>query len=204
MWVYGLTDRALLEIEDMVINQFKINKHIIGQCFKKMRDFPSSPVVKTLPFQFRRWVWVWSLVGKLRFPFQCGQKKKLRCPVFQITSVYQLPVSFIFKTSLPRLSREVLWGREQELDLRHHGRPRGRPARGAGSHHCSAAPGENALFILRVAKGTSQSLHAPPRASSAFESFTLNLLESFWITNSDKCLISLRDISYMTLMVSGP
>lgn len=53
MWVYSLTDRALLEIEDMVINQFKINKHTIGQCFKKMRDFPGSPVVSTLPFQFR-------------------------------------------------------------------------------------------------------------------------------------------------------
>ena len=37
MWFYGLTDRALLEIEDMVINQFKINKHTIGQCFKKLR-----------------------------------------------------------------------------------------------------------------------------------------------------------------------
>ena len=26
MWLYGLTDRVLLEIEDMVTNQFKINK----------------------------------------------------------------------------------------------------------------------------------------------------------------------------------
>ena len=96
MWFYGLTDRALLEIEDMVINQFKINKHTIGQCFKKLRDFPSSPVVKTPSFQFRGWAWVRSLVGKLRCPVQCGQKKSSGVLIFQITPVFQLPVSFFF------------------------------------------------------------------------------------------------------------
>ena len=82
----------------MVINQFKINKHTVGQCFRKMRDFPGSPVVKMPPFQFRGWgAWIQSLVGKPRSLVQCGQKKKSSdVLIFQITPVFQLPVSFFF------------------------------------------------------------------------------------------------------------
>ena len=114
----------------MVINQFKINKHTIGQCFKKLRDFPSSPVVKTPSFQFRGWAWVQSLVGKHRSPVQCDQKKKKSSGVliFQITPVFQLPVSFFFLN----LSSQIIQG----STLRRRARARPRASRETSGTTC--------------------------------------------------------------------
>ena len=43
--------------------------------FKRMRNFPGGPVVRTPCFQLQG-VWVWSLVGELRSHILCGKKKK--------------------------------------------------------------------------------------------------------------------------------
>ena len=114
----------------MVINQFKINKHTIGQCFKKLRDFPSSPVVKTPSFQFRGWAWVQPLVGKHRSPVQCGQKKKKA----QVSSSFRSLQSSNFRSHFffLNLSSQIIQG----STLRRRARARPRASRETSGTTC--------------------------------------------------------------------
>ena len=138
----------------MVINQFKINKHTVGQCFRKMRDFPGSPVVKMPPFQFRGWgAWIQSLVGKPRSLVQCGQKKKLRCPDLSDHSSLPTTCLIFFLKKKKQLSSQIIQG----STLRRRARARPRASRETSGMTCK----RHGLPPLLSCSRRKRSIHSP-------------------------------------------